>query len=72
MIAASEDELVYVVAFGKVAFAKWLPDYGFLLIINHGHGYMTLYGRNNFLYNKVRCRGPKRRFGSHCRTKRRL
>ncbi|WP_304985484.1 M23 family metallopeptidase [Coxiella-like endosymbiont] len=35
-----------------VAFAKWLPDYGFLLIINHGHDYMTLYGRNHFLYKK--------------------
>ncbi|WP_251366225.1 M23 family metallopeptidase [Coxiella-like endosymbiont of Rhipicephalus sanguineus] len=52
MIAASEDELVYAVASDKVAFTKWLPYYRFLLIINHGHGYMTLYGRNYFLYIK--------------------
>jgi len=52
LIKAHEDQPVYAVAPGKVVFAKWLPGYGLLLIINHGHGYMTLYGRNHYLYKK--------------------
>ncbi|ABS78465.2 peptidase M23 [Coxiella burnetii] len=52
LIRAPEDQPVYAVAGGKVVFAKWLPGYGLLLIISHGHGYMTLYGRNHNLYKK--------------------
>lgn len=52
LITAPENQPVYAIASGEVVFAKWLPGYGFLLIINHGHGYMTLYGRNHFLYKK--------------------
>lgn len=44
---------VYAIAPGKVIFAQWLQGYGLLLIIDHGHGYMSLYGRNNSLYKKV-------------------
>ena len=34
-------------------FADWLRGYGLLLIIDHGHGYMSLYGRNHSLYKKT-------------------
>lgn len=34
---------------GKVVFADWLNGYGFLLIIDHGRGSMTLYGNNKTL-----------------------
>ena len=52
LIKAPEDLPVYAIAAGKVVFAKWLPGYGLLLIISHGHGYMTLYGRTHYLYKK--------------------
>jgi murein hydrolase activator len=50
LILAPDDQPVYAVAPGKVVFSKWLEGYGLLLIINHGRGYMTLYGRNHSLY----------------------
>jgi septal ring factor EnvC (AmiA/AmiB activator) len=31
---------------GRVAFANWLPGLGLLMIIDHGGGYMSLYGHN--------------------------
>ncbi len=52
LIRAKVNQPIYAVQAGKVAFAKWLPGYGLLLIIQHGHGYMTLYGRNHQLFKK--------------------
>lgn len=37
---------------GTVVYADWLRGYGLLIIIDHGNGYMSLYGRNNALYRK--------------------
>ena len=37
---------VRAIAAGQVVFAKWLKGFGLLVIINHGDGYMSLYGRN--------------------------
>ena len=34
---------------GEVMFAEWLNGYGNLMIINHGDGYMSLYGHNQTL-----------------------
>lgn len=53
LIGAPIGQNVYAVAAGRVIFAKWLEGYGLLLIIDHGDGYMTLYGRNNSLYKQV-------------------
>jgi len=50
LIQATQGKPVTAVANGKVVFAKWLSGYGLLVIINHGNGYMTLYGRNESLY----------------------
>ncbi len=50
VIEAPDDQPVHAVAPGEVVFSKWLEGYGLLLIINHGNGYMTLYGRNHSLY----------------------
>jgi len=36
-----------------VVLSKWLEGYGFLSIINHGNGYLSLYGRNQVLYKNV-------------------
>lgn len=40
---------VHAVATGKVVFADWLNGYGYLVIIDHGLGFMTLYGNNEQL-----------------------
>lgn len=44
-IAAARGAQIHAVARGRVAFADWLRGYGLLLIIDHGDGYMSLYGR---------------------------
>lgn len=49
VIAAHPGQPVHAVASGRIIFAKWLAGYGLLIIINHGSGYMTLYGRNQQL-----------------------
>lgn len=53
LIKAALNQPVYAVADGQVVFAKWLAGYGLLMIINHGNGYMTLYGRNHSIFKKV-------------------
>jgi murein hydrolase activator len=44
---------VKAVAAGRVVFADWLRGFGNLLIIDHGQGYMSLYGNNETLYKQV-------------------
>lgn len=53
IIGAPQGQNVYTVASGRVVYAGWLSGYGLLMIINHGQGYMSLYGRNEVLYKKV-------------------
>ncbi|MCK4608830.1 MAG: peptidoglycan DD-metalloendopeptidase family protein, partial [Gammaproteobacteria bacterium] len=53
LIQAPEGRAVHAVATGRVVFSEWLSGYGLLIIINHGHGYMSLYGRNATLNKKV-------------------
>ena len=50
VISAPMGQPVYAIANGVVVFSKWLPGYGLLMIINQGHGYMSLYGRNQQLF----------------------
>lgn len=49
LIGAEAGTEVRAVAYGRVAFADWLRGYGLLLIIDHGDGFMTLYGHNESL-----------------------
>ena len=44
---------VQAIARGRVAFSDWLRGFGLLLIIDHGEGYMSLYGQNRSLYKEV-------------------
>ena len=44
---------VRAVAAGRVVFADWLRGFGNLLIVDHGDGYMSLYGNNESLYKQV-------------------
>ena len=46
VLAASRGEEVRSVYHGRVAFADWLAGMGLLVIVDHGEGYMTLYGYN--------------------------
>lgn len=38
---------------GRVVYADWLPGLGLLIVLDHGGGYMSLYGHNEQLYRKV-------------------
>ncbi len=52
-IQADNGDPVAAIAAGRVAYAEWLKGFGLLLIIDHGKGYMTLYGNNESLYRKT-------------------
>lgn len=53
VLSAKEGLPVRAVAHGRVAFADWLRGYGYLLILDHGDGYMSLYGHNQSLHKDV-------------------
>lgn len=53
LFSAATGTSVQAVYRGKVIFADWLRGYGLLLILNHGGGYMTLYGHADSLYKNV-------------------
>ena len=46
MLGAPRGREVRAVYHGRVAFADWLAGMGLLVIVDHGDGYMTLYGYN--------------------------
>jgi septal ring factor EnvC (AmiA/AmiB activator) len=50
MIRARQGADVKSVSHGRVAFADWLRGFGLMVIIDHGDGYMSLYGHNESLY----------------------
>jgi murein hydrolase activator len=39
--------------FGRVVYSDWLPGLGLLMILDHGGGYLSLYGYNEKLYKTV-------------------
>lgn len=49
LIKAANNTPVKAVDYGRVVFANWLRGFGLLIIIDHGHGYMSLYGHNSSL-----------------------
>ncbi|RKZ34109.1 MAG: peptidase M23 [Gammaproteobacteria bacterium] len=52
-ISAAEGEPVGAVAHGRVAFADWLRGFGLLAIVDHGDGFMSLYGHSQSLYKEA-------------------
>jgi septal ring factor EnvC (AmiA/AmiB activator) len=52
-IATRAGSDVQAIASGRIAFSDWLRGFGLLLIIDHGKGYMSLYGQNRSLYKEV-------------------
>ncbi|HEX7037602.1 MAG TPA: peptidoglycan DD-metalloendopeptidase family protein [Pseudomonadales bacterium] len=53
LLAADEGTPVRSVFRGRVVFANWLRGFGLLTIVDHGSGYMTLYGQADTLLKKV-------------------
>lgn len=53
LIGAEPGTEVRSVAYGRVAFADWLRGYGLLMVIDHGDGFMTLYGHNESLLHEA-------------------
>jgi septal ring factor EnvC (AmiA/AmiB activator) len=52
-ISAKAGREVKAVAGGRVVYADWLRGFGNLLILDHGDGYMSLYGNNESLLKQV-------------------
>ncbi|WP_313914755.1 peptidoglycan DD-metalloendopeptidase family protein [Tahibacter sp.] len=53
VVAADDGAEVRAVSHGRVAYADWLKGYGLILILDHGDGYMSLYGYNESLLKDV-------------------
>ena len=50
VVATERGAPVRAVAAGRVVYADWLPGLGLLAIVDHGEGYLSLYGHNERLY----------------------
>jgi septal ring factor EnvC (AmiA/AmiB activator) len=53
LLSGSQGTAVHAVYHGRVVFADWLSGLGLLTIIDHGDGYLSLYGHNERLYKEV-------------------
>lgn len=53
LIAADYGTPVQAIGSGRVAFADWLQGFGFITIVDHGDGYMSLYGHNETLLKQA-------------------
>ncbi|WP_375056735.1 murein hydrolase activator EnvC [Zobellella sp. DQSA1] len=49
LIGAGVGQEVKAVANGQVVYADWLNGFGMVMVIDHGKGYMSLYGHNQSL-----------------------
>ena len=50
LVATERGAPVKAVCQGRVIYADWLPGLGLLTIVDHGDGYLSLYGHNERLY----------------------
>jgi septal ring factor EnvC (AmiA/AmiB activator) len=53
LIKANGGSEVHAVARGRVIYAGFLRGYGMLIIVNHGNGWMSMYGNNEALLHGV-------------------
>ena len=53
LIGSTYGTPVRTVSHGRIAFSDWLQGYGFIIIIDHGDGYMSLYGHNESLFKQA-------------------
>ncbi|MGB7289124.1 MAG: peptidoglycan DD-metalloendopeptidase family protein [Candidatus Macondimonas sp.] len=52
LIGAPEGAQVHAVADGEVLFTAWMPHYGLVGIVDHGGGFLSLYGHNQTLFRR--------------------
>ena len=50
LINTPEASEIKAVHYGRVVFANWLRGFGLITIVDHGDGYMTLYGHSSSLF----------------------
>lgn len=53
LIDAKSGQDVVAISRGRVAFADWLRGYGLMIIIDHGDGFMSLYGHNQSQFKEI-------------------
>jgi len=53
LVATERGNPVRAVSQGRVVYADWLSGLGLLTIVDHGDGYLSLYGHNERLYKAV-------------------
>ncbi len=53
LLGAERGSAVHSIYHGRVVYADWLAGLGLLVIVDHGGGYMSLYGHNDSIYRKV-------------------
>ncbi|RUO76050.1 murein hydrolase activator EnvC family protein [Idiomarina seosinensis] len=53
LIEGDNGQSVRAIADGRILFADWLRGFGLVTVIDHGEGYMSLYGHNQTLIKAV-------------------
>ncbi len=53
LVGAASGAEVRAVHHGRVVFSDWLPGMGLLVVLEHGDGYLSLYGHNQDLMTEV-------------------
>ena len=53
LLTAKTGTAVHAVSHGRIVFADWLRGYGLMIIVDHGDGYLSLYGCNEALLKDV-------------------
>lgn len=50
--SGQEGQSVNAIYHGKVVFSDWIKGFGLVIVLDHGEGYMSLYGHNQALLKK--------------------
>ncbi|UCX06453.1 murein hydrolase activator EnvC family protein [Shewanella glacialimarina] len=53
VLTAPEGQNIKAVAAGKVIYADWLRGFGMVMVLDHGKGYMSLYGHAQTLFKEA-------------------
>ncbi|MDT8282292.1 MAG: peptidoglycan DD-metalloendopeptidase family protein [Gammaproteobacteria bacterium] len=53
LVSAKPGTPIRVISHGRVAFADWLQGFGFITIVDHGDGYMSLYAHCESLFKQT-------------------